>query len=159
LQELYEDEQFRPYACILLYNRYEKINDMTKMHDYFKQLECYLDNDEVAKFLFKYYGNRLNYTDFRMKFFNLIKHIEHLKDSLMYNYYMYVAESYDVHFQYGREYLINIENRYLYLNPEYQQEWKEPTSDDTRFFEGIIKRNEKGLYIFKATDFQSSFPS
>ena len=157
LQELYEEEQLRPYACILLYNYYEKMNDTIRMLDYFDELESYLDNDEVAKFLFKHYGNQLNYVDYRLKFFDLVKRIEYLEDSLMYNYYMYIAESYNTNFQYGREFLNNIENKYLYLNPEYQQEWKESDSDNSRFFEGVIRKNDKGFLVFKATDLQSSF--
>src|SRR5690606_27208713 len=73
-----------------------------------------------------------------------------------YNYYMYVAESYNSNFRYGRQFLRNIENKYLYLNPDYQQGWKEPDSDEMKIFEGSIRKNDKG-YVFKSTDLQSFF--
>jgi hypothetical protein len=157
LKELYQEEQYRPYACILLYNYYENENknEYEKLNNLIEELELYSDYEEVVKFLFKYYGSRLNYVDCRLKFFDLNKRID-LQGSLMYNYYMYVAESYNSNFHYGRQFLRNIENKYLYLNPDYQQEWKESDSNAIKIFEGSIIKNDKG-YIFKATDLQSKF--
>jgi len=157
LMDAYEDSQLRPYACILLYNYYSHTNEYTKMASLIDELENYSDNDEVVRFLFKYYGNRLNYVDYRIKFFDLVRRVEYLQDTLMYNYYMYVAESYNSNFYDGRTYLSNIEKKYLFLNPEYQQEWKESDSENRKLFEGTIKRNEKGHCMFKATDLQQPF--
>jgi hypothetical protein len=155
LKEFYQEEYLRPYACILLYNYYENAHEYEKLNDIIEELELYSDYNEVVNFLFKYYGNRLNYVDCRLKFLDLNKRVD-LQGSLMYNYYMYVAESYNSNFRYGRQFLRNIENKYLYLNPDYQQGWKEPDSDEMKIFEGSIRKNDKG-YVFKSTDLQSFF--
>lgn len=157
LKEMYEEDQFRPYACILLYNYYTEKQEYSKLNDLIEELEMYSDHDEVVKFLFKYYGNNLNYVDLRLKFFDLNKRVD-FQDSLMHNYYMYVAESYNANFHYGRQFLVNIENKYYYLNPDFQQEWKESDSDAIKCFEGMIKKHNKGYWVFKVRDFQTVFP-
>ncbi len=157
LLELYEDEHLRPYACILLYNYYYQSNNIEKSDELIDELENYLDCNEVVRFLFKFYGNNLNYVNYRMKFFDLTKRVDFIQNSLMYNYYMFIAESYNTNFYHGRTYLNNIESKYHYLNPEYQQEWKESDSENPKIFEGIIKKNDKGFYLFKSKELQTPF--
>lgn len=159
LDEMYEDSATRPYACILLYKFYENKNiELEERISLLEEMENYTYNNDVSKFLFKYYSRRLNYMNYRIKFFNLVKTVNTLKDfkTLLYNYYMYIAESYNTNFKYAYDFLKDIDKSYNYLNPDFQQVWKESDSDDYRIFSGtIVKKN--GYYMFKSYNLQNRF--
>ena len=156
---MYEDSATRPYACILLYKFYENKNiELEERISLLEEMENYTYNNDVSKFLFKYYSRRLNYMNYRIKFFNLVKTVNTLKDfkTLLYNYYMYIAESYNTNFKYAYDFLKDIDKSYNYLNPDFQQVWKESDSDDYRIFSGtIVKKN--GYYMFKSYNLQNRF--
>lgn len=160
LDDMYTRESTRPYACILRYKYYEERNDgEEKRESLLQEMENYIYNNDVSKFLFRYYSARLNTTKYRIKFFDLTKSVNKLKDfkTLSYNYYMYVAESYNGNYAYAFSYIKNIDRTYSFINPDFQQIWKESDNEENRIFEGVIIKHTKGYYMFKAYDLQSKF--
>lgn len=159
LDDLYNNQETRPYACILKFKIFEEKNiHLEEQQELLEELENYTYNNEVAKFLFKFYSKRLNYLTYRMKFLDLVKIVNKLKEfkSLMYDYYMYIAEAYNRNFQYAFEHLKDIDKTYNYLNPDFQQTWKDPDSVVDRIFSGVIVKH-KGYYCFKSYDLQYRF--
>lgn len=159
LEEMYQNESTRPYACILYYKFYDENEiEYENKEAYIEEMENYTYINDVSKFLFRYYSSRLNYTTYRIKFFDLTKRVNKLKDFrvLLYNYYMFIAESYSLNFSYAFDYIKNLDKEYVFLNPDYQQIWKEPDSDDNRIFIGTLVRHN-GNYMFKAYENQNRF--
>lgn len=159
LDELYENAATRPYACILLYRYFDENKiEMEEKMSLVEEMENYTYNNDVSKFLFKYYSKKLNYANYRVKFFDLIKRVNKLKDfrMLIFDYHMFVAESYNLNFVYAFDFIKNIDKDYNYLNPDYQQVWKEPDTDENRIFSGILVVN-KNNHMFKSYELQNKF--
>jgi hypothetical protein len=157
LMVLYNDTNLRPYACILLFNYYQEKEDMEMCLRYKTEMTSYIDINEVARSLFKYYSDRLNFINDRLEFISLIKRADILKDQeeLKYNYYMFIAESYNGNFKTAFNYLQNI-NKINLLNPEYQKIWLETDNYAALSFEGSIICNKHGYLDFKPYDIQHS---
>ncbi|MAE09360.1 MAG: hypothetical protein CL661_11465 [Bacteroidetes bacterium] len=97
LDNLYTDSNLRPYACILLYFYHqEKCNGPNQICDeLISEMEEYLDNNEVVKFLFKYYGQNLHKAENRNLLFKLSKSHPIIEDTnpLRFYYFNFMAES------------------------------------------------------------------
>jgi hypothetical protein len=154
LDEMYEDVSVRPFACILMFNFYLQKKDTTKTQELLEEIELYQEEDEIAKFLFKHYGRNLSDPNTRMDFFRLARKMEWYEEQnpLRYNYYHYVAESYNMQMHAASEYLNRITDRYQYLNPEYQRFWDDPQTKRARIFEGVVQKTKKGFKIFKCNE-------
>ena len=125
IDSLYTDFRLKPYACILLYNYHLNHNEIEKCDYYISELETMEHIDEVVKFLFKVYGRNLHIPQNRGKFYRLIRNNSNLEKSqpLRFNFYHFIAESYNFNFQKGRQYLFDIKQKYNILNPEFNLDW------------------------------------
>jgi len=161
LIDLYEDIYLRPYACILLYNYYQnqKPIDFNELDNLINEMESYLDNKEVAKFLFKYYGRRLYEPNSRVKMFRLVKNepLVERELPLQYNYFQFIAESYNTNFSTGKSFLSNITSNYYNLNPEFHYLWRDPNGNVT-IHEGIIVKSTTNKFkMVRVKNYQQSF--
>ncbi|MEZ4810895.1 MAG: SIR2 family protein [Allomuricauda sp.] len=164
LDDLYQDSSLRPYACILLYNYYvdneADIEDSEiSRHELIDEMTNYTDNDEVVKFLIKYYGRRLHIANNRINFFSLCRKNPFLEEEtpLRYYYFNFIAESYDRHFHEGRESLKQIKGKFNGLNPTFHYVWLDPEGEQI-IFDGLMDRWFKTKYkAVKIKDFQQHF--
>jgi hypothetical protein len=152
LEDYYQDSKTRPYALVLLFNFNLDHDDLNSCEALLPELELLTHIKDVLRLLFKFYGMFLHFTDFRIKFFDLIKSHPELEDmdQLRYFYFWYIAESYNLNFPYAQELLQQIEGRINFLNPDFNREWIDSESEIARIFEGTLKVNAKGrkqLYI------------
>ena len=122
-------------------------------------MEHYTDNNEIVKFLFKYYGRRLNNPNIRVKFFDLSRDHPIIEETnpLRFYYFTYIAECYSHHFQYAKNSLRNINYKFNYLNPEFHYIWTEPEKDTPRVFDGIIVKKQHGFKKVKIPELQQQF--
>ena len=161
LDELYANIELRPYACILLYSYYESLGEhgKDKRLELIDEMKNYLDNNEVVKFLFKYYGRRLHNNNNRIFFFKLSRTCGFLEDDipLRYNYYHFVAESYNRNFKYGLEHLKQIKAKYNGLNPDFHIVWKDDDGEEVIFDGLIIKKSGQRYKGIKITSLQKFF--
>lgn len=159
LTEYYENTETRPFALILLYDYYtEVVPDDEKIYDIIEEVKHYSYIEEVAKFLFKYYGRNLYSMENRMRFFELIKENNFLEetDNLRYNYFRYIAEAYNGNFSYAFEHLRTIKDNYSNINPDFSQVWCDDSGEEL-IFEGILDTNRKGIRIAKVPYFPRDF--
>ncbi|MFN6085455.1 MAG: SIR2 family protein [Fluviicola sp.] len=162
LIELYENPELRPYACILLYSHYESTDDQTrdeKCQSLIEEMESYLDYDEIVKFLFKYYGRRLHFIEYRVKLFSLARKFSFLEEDIpiRYFYYHFIADSYNHNFNFGLEHLSNIKSRYNGFNPEFRTIWKDSNGYDFIFDGTVINNTGKRHKTIKISSLQRSF--
>jgi adenylylsulfate kinase-like enzyme len=155
LIEIYENYELKPYACILLYNYFSRMGDIDKCNSFLSEMEYYLYDSEIVKFLFKIYGRNLNIPNIRIKFFDLVRANSYLEEqeSLRFYYFMYIAESYNYNMQYAFSHLKSIRNKFALLNPEFEKKWLETDSNNPEIFDGIITKNYNHM-TFKAKSMQ-----
>ena len=156
LLNYYSDENFRPYALILLYNFYFEKSDHENCSKYLSEMEYHSHNDEVSKFLFKIYGRTTHNADIRKKFFELErKHDEfRLENSLRFNYLMFIANCYSDCFDAAFNYLNNV--KYISFNPEYCSNWLNDNGE-LKQFEGIVYTNRRKTLKVKIVDSQQKY--
>jgi hypothetical protein len=142
LDELYLTTRLRPYACILLYNYHLLMNELEKCNSFIVEMETMQDNFEVVKFLFKIYGRNLHDANTRVKLLRLGRENTQLeKDNpLRFNYFNFMAESYNFNYYDGRNYLSNIQTKYHNLNPEFHYEWK-GLDGEVLIFDATVVKN------------------
>lgn len=161
IDDLYEDLDSRPYACILLFNYYEKEfgSESEECYDKVLEMSNYMDNNEVVKFLFKYYGRHLYSMDNRLEFFRISKSHKFLEEDipLSYNFFHFMAEYYNHNFQYGKEFLSNIKTKYHGLNPEFHYVWKEAENKNLVFKARVIKNSGAKFKAVKVSKIQQVF--
>jgi hypothetical protein len=114
LDKYYENEKTRPLALILRFNFLSSIGKGSEALKLLGEMETYSANNEVSKFLFKYYGRNLHKIEYRLKLFELVKKRPDLedKDSLRFNYFMYVANDYNQLFSEAKTYIESINRKY-----------------------------------------------
>lgn len=161
LDDLYSDLNLRPYACILLYFYYEEKSEKsnTIYTDLISEMTGYLDNNEVVKFLFKYYGQNLHIPENRSLLFKLSKNhsIIEKNSPLRFYYYNFIAESYNHNFHFGRESLKEINSKYHSLNPEFHYLWLNEDGKE-QIFNGKIKKRDYSKYkAIKVSRLQQTF--
>jgi hypothetical protein len=59
---------------------------------------------------------------------------------LRFNYFNFIAESYNNNYYEGKNYLSNIQTKYHNLNPEFHYEWKDQDGE-TRIFDAKVVKN------------------
>ncbi|MEJ7682040.1 MAG: hypothetical protein WKG06_30145 [Segetibacter sp.] len=147
LLEKYQDVETRPMACILLYYYYSSQNeiDWKKCEDLVEEMKNYTDQKEVVYFLFKYYGRNLHLTHNRLKFFELIRYNEFLKEksTLRFFYFSSICEFYDYRWKDGKDYLYELKAvKQFNLNPDFFLYWKDQDGYE-QIFEGEIVMENK----------------
>ncbi len=159
LLDLYKDMKIRPYICILLYKHYLNINNSQEWKRYLGEMESYKENNMVVDILFDYYGTNLNIPENRTKLFNLVKHNPRLEkaDKLKYNFYSFVAESYNLHFNSAMWHKNYIIDNFHYLNSEYHLLWLNDNSKNPRRFKGFVTTTRRGIKKIKIPDIQRTF--
>ncbi|NJL77214.1 MAG: hypothetical protein HC892_21545 [Saprospiraceae bacterium] len=161
LDDLYADYKLRPYACILLYFFHEekcKEPNSTCL-ELVEEMKEYLDNNEVVKFLFKYYGQNLHISENRNLLFKLSKKHPVLEDSnpLRFYYFNFMAESYNHNFHFGRESLKEINLKYHSLNPEFHYLWLDENGNKQIFKGKVIKQDYNKYKAIKVSSLQQTF--
>jgi hypothetical protein len=156
LDTLYADVSLRPYACILLYNYYygqRMVNECSNLID---EMENYKDNFEVLKFLFKQYGRNLHDANNRIKLLRLARQSQNLEteNPLRFNYFNFIAETYNYHFFEGKKYLENIQSQFINLNPEFHLVWLDQSGNEVVFDATIIKRSSEKYKAVKLSSMQ-----
>lgn len=150
LDSLYGNQNTRHYSLMLRVNFLQR-NEPNDAHvsECFDELENYTSEVEVAKFLFKHYGRSLQHISNRLKLFDLIKRHPTIedKDSLRYNYYMFVAECYSRNFKHAYDHVRKIRDRFNQLNPEFQLAWKSANEEIDEIFDGVIIEKKGHLKV------------
>lgn len=156
LDELYQNTRLRPYACILLNNYHLKREEFERCEYYISEMESMQENFEVIKFLFKIYGRNLHDANTRVKLLRLVRENTQLeKDNpLRYNYFKFMAESYNFNYFDGRNYLNNIQTKYHNLNPEFHYEWKDPNGKVLLFDAIVVKNSGERFKAIKISSIQ-----
>jgi len=161
LDGLYSDWKLRPYACVLLYYYYQDNGDENQDHRnaLVDEMNDYLDNNEVVKFLFKFYGQNLHVPDNRTKLFRLAKGYPIIErtDKLRFHYFKFIAESYNHNFKYGKDSLSEIKSNYNHLNPEFHFLWLDENGVEQIFEGKITKKDYSNYKSVKVTRLQQSF--
>lgn len=158
LNNYYNNTLTRPLALILLFNYFNKKQNINKCNEIFPEIESCDYNDEVCKFLFKYYGRNLHVVQFRIKFFDLVRYKSDFQnsDSLRYNYFMYIANDYNFYFEEAKKYINNIVYGYEMLHPDYKISWKNEDNND-RIFDTIIVKNKRQQFRLRVPELQKNF--
>lgn len=162
LDDLYSQTIFRPYACILLYNfHFEQKSDdsYTKCNSLLQEMNHHLDNNEVIKFLFKYYGHNLHLEKNRNSLSNLSRNYPFLKEDfpLRYYYYNFIAKSYNHDFYHGKQELSEIKYRFYGINPEFSFTWCDGDGETEILIGIIIKKENKKYKAVKIPSLQQTF--
>jgi hypothetical protein len=151
LEDAAQDPGKRPYALILLFYYFERMQDEEEVAAIISELESQTHLDEVAKVLFQYYGKHLYDLSVRLKFFNITNaHPEiEKKDSVRYHYYSFVAEAYNKNFHYAYEHVGLLRGKFTYLNPAQREVWRDEDTSEEKVFEGIIRmdKNRKRVRV------------
>jgi len=162
LDELYEDQYLRPYACVLLYIYHEQTctkDPNSICNELISEMENYLDNNEVVKFLFKYYGQNLHISSNRTSLFNIAKNNPIIQETrpLRYYYFNFMAESYNHNFHFGRESLKEIDTKYIGLNPEFHYLWLDENGEEIVFKGKVVKNDYSRFKAIKISSLQQTF--
>lgn len=158
LNEMYEDPVLRPLACILKHNYWKETDNISECQNTIDEMFEYLDNIEVALFLFKFYSDKLNYKEHRLKFYQIITKVNKIEDikPLHFQYYMFVAESYSFNFFKAFSNLKKIEREFLNINPDFELIWKETESEENKIFDGKVIEYKRRFLAFKPYEIQRS---
>jgi len=156
LDKLYSDNNLRPYACILLHNYHSKAKNIEESIELINEMESYQDNFEVLKFLFKHYGRNQHDPNNRVKLLRLSRNGELLEkeNPLRFNYFNFIAESYNFHHSDGRKYLEKIQSQFWNLNPEFHMVWLDQFGNEEEFVASIVKRSEEKYKAVKLSSLQ-----
>jgi len=156
LENLYQDDRLRPYSCILLFNYYSEKGNFEKCDDFLNEMENYQSNFEIVKFLFKIYGRNLHNPNIRIKLLRLSRDNSKLeKDNpLRFNFFNFIAESYNNNYSEGKRFLNNIQTKYNNLNPEFHYQWKDQTGEVRIFEAKVIRNNGEKFKAIKIPEIQ-----
>lgn len=119
----------------------------------------YTDNNEVVKFLFKYYGQNLHILNNRLLLFKLSQNHPFLMDyyPFRYHYYNFIAESYNHNFYNGKKELDNLKYRFQGLNPEFSLMWNNDIGEPQQFDSFIVKKDGRRYKTIRVTSLQKTF--
>lgn len=140
LYNMYEDDRLRPYACILYFNYYKKLKQYEKCDDLIEEIEGFMDNYEVVKFLFNYYGDYLYSSIDRQKLISIANENCNLEEDMpfKFNYFYFIAETYNGHYNEGKKYLDNIKRKYN-ITPSFHYVWCDPDGVE-KIFDAKIRK-------------------
>lgn len=163
IDSLVENIETRPFGILLklkVLERYpNNLPSNFSFNDLLEELEQYSYVEEVAYYLFNYYGENLNFYDIRIKFFGLIKNNETLfeKEELSKLYYNFIAESYSLRFSDAFKYQRLIQKKYksaLIKSPLF---WLEQDSEEKRIFKGVVQKNKWDYFEFRVSNMGFKF--
>jgi GTPase SAR1 family protein len=143
LDEVYENEETRPFALVLKYNYLNERGETEEIQGVIDELELYDYIEEASLLLFKYYGRNLHKFTNRSKLFSIVKVNSNLtkRDPLRYHFYSYIAESYNKNFSFSFDHLRAISQLNVALNPELHEIWRDDDGVPVIFTGVIIKVN------------------
>lgn len=158
LDNLYDDFRLKPYACVLLFGYYQKEEDFNECDRLINEMEYYQDNFEVTKFLFKYYGRNLYEPNIRIKLLRMSKDNPNIEkdNSLRFNYFNFIAETYNLNFFEGKNFLHNIKTKFHNLNPEFHYVWSDSHAQEILFEAKVIRKTGEKLKSIKISSIQQS---
>jgi hypothetical protein len=161
LEDMYTKIELRPYACILLFNYYEENSELYEDWDIYceelvDEMFWFTENNDVVKFLAKYLGRRLHIPNNRIKFFQICKRHPFLEKEipLRYYYFNFIADSYDLHFEQGREMLKQIKGKYNGLNPIFNYVWRDSEGEEVIFDAKVTKWFRTSFKAVKLKNYQ-----
>lgn len=155
LENLYADISLRPYACILLYNFYLRKEENEVCDDYIKEMEdLYMDNHEVVKFLFHFYGAHLYEPNTRIKLLRLARENPNLEEEMpfRYNFYNFISEFYNNNYNEGYKFLNSLKSKYT-INPIFHYIWSDSDGKEL-IFDAKIRENNNGFKEIKVSSIQ-----
>jgi len=158
LEEMYEDDNLKPYSLILMYYYYENCDEPNRCNEIFEDLKEYEHLEEVAKLLFKHCGKHLEDPNNIKYLFELINSNPALEKQypVLYHYYYYIAEAYNKSFYYAYEHIKELRSKFSHINPTVYEVWKSNETGEAEIFEGIIK-TQKNFTRVKITELQQRF--
>lgn len=155
LNILYADISLRPYACILLHNYCLRNEQYDDCNEYIQEMEdLYMDNNEIIKFLFHYYGANLYIPDIRVKLLRLARENPNLEEEMpfRYNFYNFISEFYNNNYGEGQRFLNNLRSKYT-VNPTFHYMWANPDGEVISF-DAKIRENRNGFKEIKISTMQ-----
>lgn len=159
LDEAYNDEVIRPYVLVLKFNYLIDEARQGEAEELIDEIEAYSYVDEVTKFLFKYYGRNLHDPNVRIKFYQIGRDYYSLSNdnSLRYDYFMFIADSYSRHFKDAERRLRNVKSNYAQINPDFHYTWKDSQTGEEEVFDAIVHKTDKGFFLAKVISLQERF--
>lgn len=145
---LYDKVETRPLA-LLIKIELEKNNE--NFLDLISEMETLKYDDGIKLYLFNYYGANLQYLNYRMKFFDLVRKDKFYeeKEDLLNLYYHFIAESYSYKFGSAFNYQRLIRQDYKNAYTKYPFFWKETDNEEIKVFTGKINKNPRGFNEIK----------
>lgn len=159
LDREYEDDQLRPYVLILKYRLYEEKQDFDSANSLIEEMETYTFIKEVARMLFKIYGRALHFPGIRRKFLSLVEREPSLAsdNTIRYNYFMFIAESYNFHFSQADSFIKNVGRGYSYVNPDFYFSWRDSETGDVKIFDAVVLEKKPSFLVAKISELQQYF--
>ena len=155
LSNLYDDVTLRPYACILLCNFYLQREEYDIYKEYIHEMEdLYIDNHEIIKYLFHYYGAHLYIPEIRVKLLQLARENPNLEEEMpfRYNFYNFISEFYNNNYSEGKKFLSNLRNKYT-INPTFHYIWSDSDGKEMAF-NAKIRESYNGFKEIKISTMQ-----
>ena len=92
-------------------------------------------------------------------FYELIREFPAIEDSftLRFNYFNFIASAYNKDFRSAFDFVSQINDRFNFLNPDFQLPWMETDSDEMEQFQGKIMLNRKGFKVIKIPTLAQKF--
>ncbi|RDB02323.1 SIR2 family protein [Runella aurantiaca] len=158
LDSLYEKSRLRPYACILLFGYHNSKGEYLECNRLLDEMESYQENFEIVKFLFKHYGRNLHDPNVRIKLMRLSRQNPDIErdNSLRFNYFNFIAETYNYNFMEGKRYLQNINSKFNNINPEFHYVWLDSLGEEVLFEARITKKSNEKIKSIKIPSIQQN---
>jgi hypothetical protein len=158
MDNLMESTDTKPYALLLKYELFQTkpnlLIPIPEESEIIEELSNYDYCFEVAKFLFSYYGERLNMYNYRIKFFKLVKDNKSLIDyeKLDYYFYSFIANALSHMMQDAWDSINSIRKEFPYSVYKKKYYWLEQDSNLTREFTGKVVKNGNDYLMLKINE-------
>ena len=148
IHDLDKKPDMKPYALILYFFYYTRKNDKNNLRSKIVELEKYKYLNEVAKLLFRYYGQNLHCSNNLIKLFSLANSNENLvkQDPIQYHFFLAIAEAYNRRFQFFRQHMQEIRERF---GSRFQMHdfWRDDEGNPAIFDAIIMEKRNNRLYV------------
>lgn len=158
MDKLMDNIETRPYALLLKYELFQKkpslLNPLPEEKEIIEELSNYDHCFEVSKFLFNYYGERLNIYSYRISFFKLVKDNKSLTnyEKLDYYFYSFIANALSHMMQDAWEFISLIRKEFPYSVYKEKYYWLEQDSNHISEFTGKIVKNGNDYLMLKINE-------
>jgi len=158
MDSLIEDPESKPYALLLKFEIFENAYDLLgyeiSEEEIIDEISYYDYNEDVITFLFNYYGQNLNYYDYRMKFFKLCKQNSSLLDNekINWHFYHFKANAYSHRMKEAWEELTLLRTSFNNILLKENHFWKVQDGEENCEFTGKIIKNNRGYLTFKVNE-------